>query len=63
MSLRGQTAIVGYGEIPHRRRYENRTYMGLFADAVDIALKNAGIRKEEITSDREKDWNWRECSE
>ena len=48
MSLRGQTAIVGYGEIPHRRRYENRSYMGLFADAVAIALKNAGIRKEEI---------------
>ena len=42
MSLRGQTAIVGYGEIPHRRRYENRSYMGLFADAVAIALKNAG---------------------
>tara|TARA_B100000029_G_scaffold516700_1_gene632868 strand:+ start:8407 stop:9519 length:1113 start_codon:yes stop_codon:yes gene_type:complete len=48
MSLRGKTAIVGYGEIPHRRKYENRSYMGLFADAVAIALKNAGIRKEEI---------------
>lgn len=48
MSLRGQTAIVGYGEIPHRRRYEGRSYMGLFADAVALALKSAGIRKEEI---------------
>ena len=33
MSLRGQAAIVGIGEVPTRRDYPNRTTVGLMAEA------------------------------
>ncbi len=47
-SLRGKTAIVGIGEVPTRRQYENRTMYGLCADASKLAIEDAGIQKEEI---------------
>jgi acetyl-CoA acetyltransferase len=49
MSLRGETAIVGYGELANTRTNPmGRTHMGLLADAAAIALADAGIRKEDI---------------
>ena len=39
-SLRGKTAIVGIGEVPTRRQYENRTMYGLCADASKLAIED-----------------------
>ena len=48
MSLRGEAAIVGIAEVPTRRSYPGRTMYGLCADAVRMAIDDAGLRKEEI---------------
>jgi acetyl-CoA C-acetyltransferase len=49
MSLRGQTAIVGYGELQNTRTNPTgKTIMGHLADAAYAALNDAGIRKEEV---------------
>jgi acetyl-CoA acetyltransferase len=48
VSLKGKVAIVGYGELQHKRQYPGRTFMGMYAEAVDTALKHAGLRKEDI---------------
>ena len=48
MSLRGQTAVVGIGELPTRREYPGRTSESLCAEAVRLAIEDAGLRKSDI---------------
>ena len=48
MSLRGKAAIVGIGEVPTRRIHEGRTMYGLCAEAAGMAIKDAGLKKEDI---------------
>ena len=48
MSLRGRAAIVGIGEVPTRRVHEGRAMYGLGAEAASIALKDAGLDKDDI---------------
>jgi acetyl-CoA acetyltransferase len=48
MSLRGQAAIVGIGEIPTRRAYQGRSSVSLMTEAADLALKDARITKADI---------------
>ncbi len=48
MSLRGRAAIVGIGEVPTRRVHEGRSMYGLCAEAASIALKDAGLDKDDI---------------
>ena len=48
MTLRGQAAIVGIGEVPTRRLLEGRTLYGLCADAANEAITDAGLRKQDI---------------
>ena len=48
MSLRGRAAIVGIGEVPTKRVHEGRTMVGLCAEAAELAIKDAGLRKEDI---------------
>lgn len=48
MTLKGKTAIVGIGEVPTRRLYPDRTMYGLCADAIKLALDDAGLSKEDI---------------
>ena len=45
MSLRGRAAIVGIGEVPTKRVHEGRTMVGLCAEAAELAIKDAGLRK------------------
>ena len=46
--MRGQTAIIGYGELPTKRIYPGRTMNGLLADAAREAMLDAHIQKEDI---------------
>ena len=48
MSLRGKAAIVGIGEVPTRRIHPDRSLMGLCAEATALALKDVGLKKEDI---------------
>ncbi|MCH8869895.1 MAG: thiolase family protein [Chloroflexi bacterium] len=48
MSLRGETAIVGIGEIPTQRTYPGRTTYSLCTEATRLAIADAGLRKEDI---------------
>ena len=48
MTLRGRAAIVGIGEVPTRRLLEGRTLYGLCAEAAGYAIKDAGLRKQDI---------------
>ena len=48
MSLRGQAAIVGIGEVPTRRDYPNRTTIGLMAEAAGLALQDAHLTKADV---------------
>ena len=48
MSVRGQTAIVGIGELPTRREYPGRTGESLSAEAFKLAVEDAGLRKSDI---------------
>ncbi len=48
MSIRGKAAIVGFSELPHRRSYPGRHFMGMYAEATAKAITDAGIRKEDI---------------
>ncbi len=48
MSIRGKAAIVGFAEIPTRREYPGRSSLGLFADVAREAIRDAGLRKEDI---------------
>ena len=48
MSLRGETAIVGIGEIPTQRTYPGRTTYSLCTEATRLAIADAGLRKADI---------------
>ncbi|MDA1097214.1 MAG: hypothetical protein O3B84_08190, partial [Chloroflexi bacterium] len=47
--MRGQTAIVGYGELANTRgNPTGKSQIGLLGDATVLALNDAGLRKEDI---------------
>ena len=48
MSLRGQAAIVGIGEIPTRRSYPDRSTLSLMTEAVKLALDDAHLTKADV---------------
>ena len=48
MSLRGKAAIVGFYEIPTQKEYPDRTTFGVMAEVARGAIKDAGLRKEDI---------------
>ncbi|MBI2886007.1 MAG: thiolase family protein [Chloroflexi bacterium] len=48
MSIRGKAAIVGIGETPHRRVWPGRSMWGLCAEAAAEAIRDAGLRREDI---------------
>ncbi|MDO8673846.1 MAG: thiolase family protein, partial [Dehalococcoidia bacterium] len=48
MSLRGKAAIVGFGELPTSRLSPGKTSSQLLAKASSIAIRDAGLRKEDI---------------
>jgi acetyl-CoA acetyltransferase len=48
MTLRGEAAIVGIGELPTRRTYPGRTTNSLCTEAARTAIADAGLRKEDI---------------
>ena len=48
MSFRGQVAIVGIGELPTLRTYPGRTTNSLLTQAANLAIADAGLRKEDI---------------
>lgn len=48
MSMRGKTAIVGFYEVPTRRNYGNRDTISIQAECALGAIRDAGLRKEDI---------------
>ncbi|MDO8672893.1 MAG: thiolase family protein [Dehalococcoidia bacterium] len=48
MSIRGRTAIVGFGELPSVRSIPGRTSASLLAEVSGIAIRDAGLRKDDI---------------
>ena len=48
MTLRGKTAIVGIGEVPTERVKPDKTLYGLCAHAAQLAITDAGLRKDDI---------------
>src|SRR5919109_3924165 len=48
MTLRGEAAIVGIGELPTRRTYPGRTTNSLCTEAARLAIADAGLRKEDV---------------
>jgi acetyl-CoA acetyltransferase len=48
MTLRGEAAIVGMGELPTRRTYPGRTTNSLCTEAARTAIADAGLRKEDV---------------
>ena len=48
MTLRGRAAIVGIGEVPTRRVHEGRSLYGLCAEAAAMAIRDAGLTKDDI---------------
>ena len=48
MNLRGTAAIVGVGETPHRRVWPGRSMMGLCAEAAAEAIRDAGLKREDV---------------
>jgi len=48
VSIRGKAAIVGIGELPTKRTYGGRTTPSLMSEAIQLALTDAGIRKEDV---------------
>ncbi|MBI4498536.1 MAG: thiolase family protein [Chloroflexi bacterium] len=48
MSIRGRTAIVGYHEVPTLRHYGDRSSESLMAEVARGAIRDAGLRKEDI---------------
>ena len=48
MSIRGQTAIVGFHEIPTEKEYPGRTTIGLLAEVSLGAITDSGLRKDDI---------------
>lgn len=48
MSIRGNTPIVGIGEIPTIGVFPERTFIESAVSVAEIAIKDAGIPKEDI---------------
>src|SRR5207245_5704190 len=48
MSIRGKAAIIGIGELPTKRHYGGRTVHSLLSEAIDLALKDTGLRKQDV---------------
>ena len=48
MSIRGKAAIVGFYEIPTRKEIPDRSTIGLLAEVARGAIRDAGLRKEDI---------------
>ena len=48
MTLRGRDAIVGIAETPHKRNWPGRTMYGLCAEVAAQAIKDAGLKREDI---------------
>ncbi|MBI4236166.1 MAG: thiolase family protein, partial [Chloroflexi bacterium] len=48
MTLKGKAAIASVGWLPARRAWPDKTQIGVQADAVALAIEDAGIRKQEI---------------
>ncbi len=48
MSVRGKTAIVGFYEVPTLKEYPDRNTMSLLAETAKGAIRDAGLRKEDI---------------
>lgn len=48
MTIRGKTAIVGIGELPTKRTYGGRTTPSLMTEAIQLALADARLRKEDV---------------
>src|SRR5688572_12892525 len=48
MTIRGETAIVGIGELPIQEFYPGRSQVGLAAEAARMAIQDAGLRKQDI---------------
>ena len=48
MTLRGNAAITGIGELPTRRSYPGRSMESLCAEAARIAIADAGLQKEQV---------------
>ena len=48
MSIRGDAAIVGFYELPTQKEYPGRSTTGLLAEVARGAIRDAGLRKEDI---------------
>ncbi len=48
MSIRGRAAIAGFYELPTQKDYPGRSALGLMADASRGAIRDAGLRKDDI---------------
>ena len=48
MTIRGRSAIVGFHELPTRKEYPGRSTLGLLAEAAGGAIRDAGLRKEDV---------------
>ena len=48
MSIRGEAAVVGFHELPTQKDYAGRSALGLMAEASHGAIRDAGLRKEDI---------------
>ncbi len=48
MSIRGETAIVGFYEMPTEREYPGRSTVSLLAEIARRAIRDAGLRSEDI---------------
>ena len=48
MTIRGKAAIVGFYEIPTRKEYPERSTFGVLAEVARGAIRDAGLRKDDI---------------
>ena len=48
MSIRGQTAIVGFAEVPTLRNYGERDTLSLMAEVARDSITDSGLRKDDI---------------
>ncbi len=46
--MRGKAAIVGFAELPTLKHYGERSTMGMMAEVSRAAIRDAGLRKEDI---------------
>src|SRR5687768_16819196 len=48
VTIRGKAAIVGFYEIPTRKEYPERSTFGVLAEVARGAIRDAGLRKDDI---------------